>query len=247
MTSSPQDSGNAREDSKAAVDAAAVVKAAVTATRKTSAHTKQTIDTSGEGQTYRFTVTGGFDFARDRGRLSARLQQQPAVHVEEVLADGNVYIRGAADLDAKDWGVLPRAKAESHYALRAPVNDPEYLLQQISRMRNVSEEGTQTVEGVRITRYRGTLNHAALTYRMAADVRDKVDRTRELLDDGLPVFAEVWVDPQGRVSRTRTELNLAGAQMTVTLSLLDIGKPVEVNAPTSAAVPVGESSGSFLG
>ncbi|WP_328887944.1 hypothetical protein [Streptomyces sp. NBC_00316] len=114
-------------------------------------------------------------------------------------------------------------------------------------MRNVSEEGTQTVGGVRISRYRGTLDHTALTYRMAADVRDEVDRARKLLGDDLPVFTEVWVDPQGMVSRTRTKLNLAGAQMTMALSLSDIGTPVEVDVPASATVPVDGFSGYFLG
>jgi len=49
---------------------------------------------------------------------------------------------------------MPRTKAESHYALRAPVNDPEYLLQQISRVHNASDVGTKTVGGVRMTLYR---------------------------------------------------------------------------------------------
>lgn len=114
-------------------------------------------------------------------------------------------------------------------------------------MRNVSEEGTQTVGGVRTTRYRGTLDHTALTCRMAADVRGKVDRARKLLGDDLPVFADVWVDPRGMVSRTRTRLNLGGVQMTMTLSLSDIGTPVEVDVPASATVPVDEFSGYFLG
>lgn len=247
VASGPEDGGSAREEAEAAVDAAEVVREAITATRRTSAHTEQTVDTSGDGQEFRFTVNGGFDFARDRGALSGRLQQQPDLPFEQILADDNVYVRDASGLDAKDWGVMPRTKAESHYALRAPVNDPEYLLQQISRIHNVSDIGTKTVGGVRMTRYRGMLNHAALTYRMASDVRSKVGQARKLLEDDLPVFAEVWVDPQGKVSRTRTELNLGGVQMTMTMTLSDLGVPVEVKVPRSAPVPVEEFSGYFLG
>ncbi|MFF3491395.1 hypothetical protein ACFYWS_08595 [Streptomyces sp. NPDC002795] len=228
-------------------DHAATVRAAVGATRSTSAHTAQQVDLSAGTRTFRISTTGGFDMAADRGELTVRMREQPAIEVREVFAGDDVHVRGASALDA-GWGTVPRAKATAHALLRAPLNDPEYLLGQIADLREVSDEGEETVGGVRATHYRGTLDHTTITRRLAADTRKKTDQLRDYLGEDIPVFADVWVDAKGRVVRARTALDLpqAGAKMKVTLNLSRLGAPVKVTVPESST-PAADTNGTFLG
>ncbi|WP_353943918.1 hypothetical protein ABII15_21350 [Streptomyces sp. HUAS MG91] len=235
-------------DKSATADPAAAVRKAVAAVRASSAHTDQkiVIDAGPSGR-YEIDVTGGFDLAADRGTLKVHMVDKPGQNeVDEIFTGGKVHVSGMPQLEKGTWATMPRERTESHYALRAPVNDPEYVLQQVSAMREVTEVGTETVGGIRATHYRGTLAHAALTRRMASDVRAKMDETRKLVGDDLPVFADAWIDTEGRVTRTRTDMNLAGVRMTVTLNLTAHGKPVTAKAPAPTE-PVTELSGVFLG
>ncbi|WP_371674013.1 hypothetical protein OG985_43870 [Streptomyces sp. NBC_00289] len=75
------------------------------------------------------------------------------------------------------------------------------------------------------------LDHGTLTLRMAQRVRKKTDQARDMLGSDLPVFADVWVDGQGRIAQARTMLNMSGLRVTVTTNLSDFGKPVRVKVP----------------
>ena len=223
------------------------VRAAVAALREASAEFRQEIELKGEGQVYGLTVTGGFDFAADRGHLAVDLPGGAIDHSDQVFADGKIYISGVQGV-GKAWGVLPRVKAQAHYLLRAPLNDPEHVLQQIAAMREVSREGEEKVHGVRAVRYRGILDHRTVTLRMAPDVRTKTDQARDILGSDLPVFADAWVDDRGRLVQTRMSANLSGAKVTLTMALSDIGEPVHVTVPKAAdTIPVNEVSGILNG
>lgn len=227
-----EDAGQAKPRASSSAPAPrAVVRAAVDRTRTTTARLHERIEITGGGETYTLTVAGGFDFARDRGSLAVDFPGGAISHSEEIFADGKVYVDGAAGIDAGAWGVMPRAKTEAHYVLRAPANDPEHVLRQISAMRQVSREGEETVSGVRAAHYRGTLDHETLVLRMAGEVRSKMDKARDLLGSDLPAFADAWVDGRGRLVQTRMTMNLAGTQMKVTIRLSGLGTPVSVKKP----------------
>ncbi|MFG3108587.1 LolA-like protein [Streptomyces tendae] len=216
-----------------AVDHGSVVRAAVTALGEGTARFHQEIVLEGDDAEYEMTVSGDFDFAGDSGNVAVDLPGGGISHLDEVFADGHVYISGAGGTDERTWGLVSREAAEAHYVLRAPVNDPEHVLRQISAMRQVRHEGEETVGGVRAVHYRGMLDHDTLTLRMAEDVRKKTDDARDLLGSDIPVFADAWVDDRGRLVRTRMEFRLAGAGATVTTTLSDLGEPVRVTVPAA--------------
>ncbi len=227
-----QDGGKPVAASPAA-DHGSAVRAAVTALVKGTARFHQEIRLEGDGEEYPMTVSGDFDFARDRGNVAVDLPGGGISHTDEIFSDGHVYVSGVNGLDEGTWGLVSRDAAEVHYVLRAPVNDPEHVLRQIAAMRDARREGEETVDGVRAVHYRGTLDHETLTLRMAKDVRKKTDDARDLLGADIPVFADAWVDARGRLVRTRTEFRLAGAGVTVTTALSDQGKPVRVRVPAA--------------
>ncbi|MFJ7181859.1 LppX_LprAFG lipoprotein [Streptomyces massasporeus] len=218
------------------------------ALREGSAGFRQEVELEGEGQVYGLTATGGFDFAADKGHLTVDLPGGAIDHSDQVFADGKIYISGVQGIGENAWGVVPRDKAEAHYLLRAPLNDPEHVLAQIAAMRKISREGEETIQGVRAVRYRGVLDHRTATLRMAPDVRTKMNQARDTLGSDLPVFADAWVDGRGRLVQTRMSVNMSGARSTLTMALSDIGEPVRVTVPrASDTVPVSEVGGILNG
>lgn len=161
---------------------------------------------------------------------------------------GKIYVKDIVGAGDDTWGVIDRDRAQAHYLLRAPLNDPEHALQQTAAMRKVSREGEEDVEGVRAVRYRGILDHRTVTLRMDADVRGKMDQTRDMLGGDLPVFADAWVDGKGNLVQTRMSSNMSGARVTVTTVLKDIGEPVRGTVPRSAdTTPISEATGILNG
>ncbi|MFJ4470110.1 hypothetical protein ACIP2X_21920 [Streptomyces sp. NPDC089424] len=229
-------------------DPGSAVRAAVAGLREDSAGFRQEIELEGEGKVYGLTVTGDFDFAADKGHLAVDLPGGAIDHSDQVFAGDKIYVSGVQGIDEDAWGVMPRDEAEAHYLLRAPLNDPEHVLRQIAALRTVSREGEEKVGGVRAVRYRGVLDHRTVTLRMAPDVREKMDWTRDTLGADLPVFADAWVDGRGRLVQTRMEAIMSGARVTVTMTLSNIGEPVHVTVPQSAdTVPVTQFTGILSG
>ncbi|MFB8757561.1 hypothetical protein [Streptomyces nigra] len=234
--------------SQAASDARSAVQEAVAALREDSAGFRQKIELQGDGQVHSLTIAGGFDFAADRGHLAVDLPGGAIDHSEQVFAEGEIYVRNILGAGEDTWGVISRDRAQAHYLLRAPLNDPEHVLQQIAAMRKVSREGEEDVAGVRAVRYRGVLDHRTVTLRMDSDVRGKMDQARDILGGDLPVFADAWVDGRGNLVQTRMSSNLSGARVTVTTVLSDIGKPVRVTVPRAAdTTSISEATGILSG
>ncbi|MFF3617080.1 LppX_LprAFG lipoprotein [Streptomyces sp. NPDC002580] len=225
-----------------------VVRAAVATVRRDTARIVEKIEIVGDGSTYKLAVTGGFDFAGDRGRIAVDFPEGGISHGEEVFAGGKIYINSVHGITKGKWGVMPRDEAEAHYALRAPLNDPEHVLKQLSAMREVSREGEESVHGVRTVHYRGMLDHDALTLRMAQDMRKKMDQARAMVGSDLPAFADAWVDGKGALAQARIRLDLSSGSVTVTLVLTDFGKPVRVKVPKAEeTVPVTSATGVLNG
>ncbi|MFG2606433.1 hypothetical protein ACGFT2_23205 [Streptomyces sp. NPDC048514] len=229
-------------------DHGSAVRAALAGAARTSARLNERVEITGGSETFAVTVTGRFDFGRDRGSLAVDFPQGGIAHVEETFADGKVYLLGAGGVDPGTWGTTARDKAEAHYVLRAPLNDPEHVLRQSSAMKRVSRVGEESVHGVRAVHYRGMLDHKALTLRLAKDVREKMDQARDLVGDDLPAFADVWLDGRGRLVQTRMTLGLSEARVEVTTAFSNIGEPVRVTVPhTEDTVPVSSVSGVLTG
>lgn len=216
------------------VDRTRIVRAALTATGRTSARTahKTEISQAG-GPVYVLTGEGAHDFARHRGRTTAALAS--AARFEEVFANGKVYLRGSAGDETVGWSVVDRGEVKARNLLRAPANDPEYTLRQAAMAKGFTRAGEEKLRGVATVRYRGLLPQQALTLEMEAERRKKIDQLGEMMGGALPVTADVWVDPQGRAAQLRLSLKIADQMSSVlTLTLSELGRPVKITVPTGA-------------
>lgn len=234
-TSGADDAPQKATHSPAAPSDQAVARAAVTAARNTSARINETIRMSDATHDFEIDVTGGFDMAKDTGTIAVDFPPGAISHMDEVFAGGNVYLRGTENL--KDgWGKIPRDKAEVHYILRAPLNDPEFVLQQIAAMTDVTKESPETINGVPATHYHGGVGFSALALRMAPATSRQLAALGDASGGDLRADADVWTDPQGRLVRTRTSVHSGSSDVTVVMTLADIGSPVKASVPPADSV-----------
>ncbi|MGW5354208.1 hypothetical protein ACWERV_27270 [Streptomyces sp. NPDC004031] len=209
------------------------VRSAVAASRSTSARITDTVVVNSNGTGGTLTVTGAFDMAADKGAVTVRLPRGAIDHIDEVFDQKTVYLRGLSNLGQK-WVETVRADTVTHYLLRAPLNDPECVLQQIAEMDHVSKAAPARINGTPTVHYSGSLGLGPLTMRMAAGPRGQLAAAKE---DSWAVFADadVWVDQAGHVVRTRTTIALQNTTVTATMTLSDVGHPVTVTVPTAEA------------
>ncbi|MEE1811522.1 hypothetical protein [Streptomyces sp. BE133] len=252
-------SGSAREaekpgkasPSRSAEDHGAAVRAAVAATKKSSARIDEQIEI-GDGTTeYVVSIKGDFDWAGAKGRLAVALRNaaspgKTSPRMGEIFDGDTVYVGGFAEMDGS-WGSIRRDKAEAHYVLRAPMNDPEHVLRQVAEMRRILKVGEETVHGAPAVHYRGVLPDETVTLRMAKDMRAKIDSMREQTG-GITVYADAWIDRNGRIVRTRLDWPVGAAGAKATMNLADHGKPVRAKAPDSGrVVPMPDLGGPLPG
>lgn len=237
--------------SMAPVDPGKAVRDAVAATRGTSVRLDQEIELGDGTKTYRMSITGDFDLARDKGRIAVELPGSAGggdKRMDEIFVGDTVYLHGVVRGAEDSWGSFDRDKGEAHAMLRAPLNDPEHVLIQVAATKKVSDEGTAKMNGVPTTHYRGMLDHATATLRLEKSMREKADEGRELLGEDMPVFADAWVDDAGRVVRTRLTFDMGGTGVTTTTTFSDFGKPVKAAAPPAAdTVPLTSVTGVLPG
>ena len=205
---------------------------AVAATGRTSVQINQQLQIDTDDETHTITIAGPFDLAEGRGRLGVDFPGGAISHIDEVFADGKVYVRGASDLPDGTWAALDRDKAVAHYLLRSPLNDPAHVLQQISTLTQVTRGGEEEVDGVRTAHYSGILTDDALTARLAPEVRDQT-QTYLSANTDIPVSADVWIDPRGRAVKIRIGVETSTIRSSNTVAYTEPGKAVTVTPPAA--------------
>ncbi|MCQ8773096.1 LppX_LprAFG lipoprotein [Streptomyces telluris] len=245
-----------QEASKASSGQEATVRAAVAATVKSAAGIDERIEMGDGTKTMVLTMRGALDVGADKGQMKVALQMDgsgKAARSEQIFAGDTAYFRMMEAVDGDTaWRSVPRAETQSHYMFRAPLNDPKYVLDQVARMRGAKKAGEETINGVPATRYRGKLDHETLKLRMVEDKAVALDTLRDQLGKDIPATAEAWVDQQGRVIRARLHCPLGqgkAAAATVTMNLLDVGKPVTAPAapPRRQSMPAITVGGPLTG
>ncbi|WP_381562082.1 hypothetical protein [Streptomyces eurythermus] len=238
-----------------AVDAGREVQVAVDTTRRSTARIDDRIRLTGMGEDFTTTVKGAFDMKADRGSLEVSLAQtgtssEAAVPLDEIFHGGTVYFRMPEEMNGDTgWRSTSRDKAEVHAVLRAPLNDPEFVLRQVSLAHGFTAAGEEKVNGVPARHYTGKLNHKPLLLRMAKERREKVEEPMVQIGDAFPATADVWVTEDGLITRIVEVCDLGSAKVSSTMNLTDLGKPVTVASPPKGAqaVPASSVGGALLG
>ncbi|MCP9208735.1 hypothetical protein [Streptomyces cucumeris] len=209
---------------------------AVARTRRTSVRVEETITVRHGTEEGIATIKGSFDFARDRGELSVALPGTG--RRKETFSEGKVFMSPVPGRPRGTRSVTDRAEAKAHAPLTAPLNDPEYVLEQISQLRKVSYEGATGYPPHRAYRYAGWLDFDTATHRLDRRSRAVLERARPAIGD-YPVWAHANVTEDGCVERIELTSILDGTSTDVAIDFTDHGTPVTVTPPKTIGAQPG--------
>jgi len=124
---------------------------------------------------------------------------------------GSVDLRKAARLEGIDLGQISESS-------------PSNVLTMIASTGSVTKLGTGTVDGVKATHYRATIDLSKVPG--GAKLEQQTGATTEPYD--------VWIGPNDMVVRVTENTKLDGATSSTTIELSRFGEPVVVQVPSSA-------------
>lgn len=244
--------GCGKEDSQSPemTPAAAVAKAAKNSEEINSLHYRLTGKTPEEG----------------RIKAEAEMQMKPTLAMsmkmtaldqgaegtaEIRLVDKAMYIGGgpeaAKEMDGKSWikfdlsgtGVDEQMNqmGSASQADKNPATESTFL----TGAKDVEKVGTETVEGVKTTHYKGTVTLADLE----KTIGDEGEATREKRQKSLEQYEkmgvdkltmDMWVDGDDRTKQFRMRADADKGPLDMTFTFLGVNEPVKVSAPPAAEV-----------
>ncbi len=215
----------------------AAVKAASTATKamgtaKMTAGVSMTIGT----KKIDFSMTGPMSLDGLQADLTgtipgASLGAKQDIGIHEILDHGTIYLRYDAKGMPTTWFKIDAGSAMAKKATGLGSGPGvEEQLKQLSAMAAITKVGAETLDGVEVTHYKGTLDGKTLSTMMSGLGAGASAPT------SVPV--DLWIDGQGRMAQLRESLTMTMASHSVTavvsMKLSNWGIPVSITAPKGA-------------
>ncbi|MFJ8628338.1 hypothetical protein ACIRD3_36620 [Kitasatospora sp. NPDC093550] len=235
-------------DQLAADPLTAVRNAADITGRTGSARTATELVTESAEKKAAFSGTGGYDYVKRIGRLEVQVPPGAATtgKIVEVVLPGTVYLQNSgAKVPEGKWVKLDVRQLPDGNLVSSGATDPASAAGALRGAQKAEAVGTETVDGVALHHYRGTL-----------DLAKAADATGGRGGDGLrmggqtftvkEVPYDAWLDDQGRLHKVVEVFTFAGVagskepkdqvKVTSTTSLSDFGKPVEAAEPSASDI-----------
>ncbi|MEW2494982.1 DUF1396 domain-containing protein [Streptomyces nodosus] len=245
--------GGAVACSKGAADeprmtpAAAVAKAAKNSQDISSLHYRMTGTVPGSGK-----VEAEAEMSMKPLAMSMKMtaeEQGTEGPIEIRLVDSVMYMGGNAELakemNGKSWmkfdlgnlgedGGLGTDQFGAGQANQNPAQESTFL----TGSKNVTEVGTETVDGVKTTHYKGKITLADLRADLKKQKLDK--ETREGREKSLEQYEslgadkltmDMWIDGDDHTKQFRMHGDAEQGPLDITITFLDFNKPVTVKAP----------------
>ncbi|WP_104106762.1 DUF6612 family protein [Nocardioides sp. 616] len=195
----------------------------------TTAHVTMT----SEGQ-MATSMEGDVDYASEPPSSTLTMTNEMAgdEEIKVVMVDGVMYVQMGElsggkyfkmDLKGEDNGILGQDMSEQL--------DPTAALRTMEKsITSVTYVGEEDVDGEELDRYTVIIDSAALLEETLSGEDDVPE------DTGLPeeIEYDIWFDDEGRFTRTTMDMGDTAGTMTMTLS--DWGKDVEIEAPPADQV-----------
>jgi len=209
--------------------------------------------TSGD-ERYVLTISGWYDLQRDTGQLAVDFPGGAISHLDEVLTPDFLFFRakGMPNLPDGYWGSTPRDEVRAHYLLRSPGNEPEYVLRQVSEIKEAARMvRSEQVRGAPATRYSGLLPAETLVRGIAGRSQDQVAAVKAVLGEGGGAETDVWVDHHNRVVRVVIQIPgeaFGGMGVAVDMQLFGYGTAGRVTIPPAGSrLPAVAPTGILVG
>ncbi|MFD7796932.1 DUF1396 domain-containing protein [Streptomyces sp. NPDC059759] len=167
--------------------------------------------------------------------------------VEMRLVDGAMYIGGGAqaakEMDGKSWIKFDMSALGADKGMNAdqlgggeadknPAAESTFL----TGSKNVKKVGTETVEGVKTTHYKGSITLAGLRKTLKGEKKATREQREKSLEQyekmGVDKFTmDAWIDGGSRTKQFRMRGTADKGPLDMTVTFLDYNKPVTVKAP----------------
>ena len=177
---------------------------------------------------------------------------EDAGEVEIRLVDQALYMGGGAEaakeMDGKSWLKFDMSAADGGagaggmgaaggQARKNPAADSTFL----DGSKDVKKIGSETVEGVRTTHYAGTVTLADLKASLTGKdqaTREKRQKSVDQYDKlGVDAFTmDLWIDGEQHTKQFRMRGDADKGPLDMTVTFLDLNKPVTVTAPPAKDV-----------
>ncbi|WP_194236230.1 LolA-like protein [Streptomyces acidicola] len=239
-------SDSAKEESPKMTPAAAVAKAAKNTDDITSLSYRMTGEVPEQGR-----IKGEAQMRMKptiaMSMKMAALDQSEANEVEIRLVDKAMYLDGGAEaakeMDGKRWikfdmdALGKDAEAMGGDSLGAQADEnPAQQSTFLTGSKDVKEVGTETVDGVETTHYKGTVT----LDQFRASLKDEDKATREQREKAIKQYEDMgidsltmdmWIDDEDHTKQFRMKGEADKGPLDMTITFLDYNKPVTVEAP----------------
>jgi len=216
--------------------------------RTGSVHTRTELVTESAEKKATFNGTGGYDYVKRLGRLEVTVPPGAATtgKITEVVLPGMVYLQNSgAKIPEGKWVKLDVRQLPDGNLVSSGATDPASAAGALRGAQTAQLVGSETVDGVELKHYKGTL-----------DLAKAAEATGGRGADGLRMAAqtftvkevpyEAWLDGQGRLHKVVESFAFAGVagskaakdqvKVVSTTSLADFGKPVDAAEPAAADI-----------
>jgi hypothetical protein len=255
------------KDVKQALDP--VAEAAAKTTEQGGARIESRIDGRFKGVEVPMILDGAVDFEGNRivleldyapegidgvdGKGMAKVRREADVPMQWGQAGDVVYfstprVRREAG-GGKTWVSVDLAKIDEQIGLdlagasQISEMNPEAFLRFLVTAGGSREAGSEMVDGVRTTRYTGTMDIRKYPETVSPERREAAERTAKLVEKGLGASKQhytVWIDEQGIIRRERVKLTMVDkdgrTKMDMDIRFKDVGRPQDVALPDDGEV-----------
>ena len=232
-----------------AADPLTAVRGAADITGRTgSAHVVTELVTESAEKKAVFTGAGGYDYVRRIGRLEVTVPPGAATtgKIVEVVLPGLLYLQNSgAKVPAGKWVKLDVRQLPDGNLVSSGATDPAGAAGALRGAQKAELVGTDTVGGVALKHFRGTLDLAKAAEATGGRGADGL-RTAAQTFTVKDVPYDAWLDGQGRLHKVVEVFTFAGVagskeakdqvKVTSTTALSDFGKPVDAAEPAAGDI-----------
>ncbi|WP_409470240.1 DUF1396 domain-containing protein [Streptomyces sp. HC307] len=237
--------GCGTEQSPAMTPAAAVARAAEKTEDITSLSYRMKGEVPGDG---RIEAEATMSMKPQAMSMKITMSDDPEMTgpVEMRLVDKALYIGGesmAEEMDGKSWMKIDASQLGGEHSLGSGASglgqadkNPAAESAFLTGSDDVEEVGTETVDGVETTHYKGTITLED----MRDSLKDEDKKTRELREKSLEQYEDMgvdeltmdmWVDGDDHTKQFRMQGDADKGRLDMTVTFLDYNEPVTVQAP----------------
>ena len=186
------------------------------------------VSAKGDGQYQRNPLALSFNFST----FTAAGLNVPGVKM--VVANNNIYM-SLGDLTGGKWVKLDASSQLGSIVNQVNQIDPNKQLRLLLSSKDTKLVGTETVDGSATTHYTSTVNVNDLASISGLD-QSSVDQLRQAFQQSgvTSITYDLWIDNNFAPRQIKATTPSALGNITVTMHISDINKPVSVTAPSDS-------------